>query len=75
MLYRLPAVKEGHALHLTFPLPALFEHYTRKPDEYISHLIGHEGRGSLLSALKEKGWATKLSAGVSDSGHERSSAG
>eukprot|EP00959_Pyramimonas_sp_CCMP1952_P162035 3387819-Pyramimonas_sp.AAC.1 len=57
-----------------FPLPSQFEHYTRKPDEYISHLIGHEGSGSLLSALKDKGWATKLSAGVSDSGHEKSSA-
>lgn len=38
----------------------------KKAEEYISHLIGHEGSGSLLSALKARGWATELCAGVSD---------
>ena len=33
---------------------------------YISHLVGHEGSGTLLSLLKARGWATELSAGVSD---------
>ena len=28
--------------------------------------MGHEGRGSLLSALKARGWASELSAGVSE---------
>ena len=28
--------------------------------------MGHEGAGSLLSALKARGWATELSAGVAD---------
>ena len=32
---------------------------------YIGNLLGHEGEGSLLSALKEKGWAEGLSAGQS----------
>lgn len=32
----------------------------------MSHLVGHEGRGSLLSALKSRGWASELSAGVSE---------
>jgi nardilysin len=36
--------------------------------------VGHEGSGSLLSALKVKRWATRLSSGVADGGHERSSA-
>jgi insulysin len=31
----------------------------------LSHLIGHEGDGSILSLLKQKGWANYLSAGCS----------
>jgi insulysin len=31
--------------------------------EYLSVLIGHEGMGSLLSLLKNKNWATSLTAG------------
>ncbi len=40
-------------------------------EDYISHLIGHEGEGSLLSALKQRGWANTLSAGVGENGYER----
>jgi insulysin len=35
-----------------------------QPSRYISHLIGHEGPGSVLSYLKAKGWANGLSAGA-----------
>ena len=73
-MYTMPSVREQHELHFTFALPSLFDAYMTKPDELLSHLVGHEGEGSLLSALKVKGWATKLSAGVADGGHERSSA-
>lgn len=38
-------------------------------DHYVSHLIGHEGAGSLLSALKARGWATGLSAGINEEGY------
>ena len=48
--------------------------YLAKADDYISCLVGHEGRGSLLSALKARGWASALSAGVSEGGFERNSA-
>ena len=34
---------------------------------YLSHLVGHEGSGSLLSLLKVKGWANGLSAGPYES--------
>lgn len=34
---------------------------------YLSHLVGHEGEGSLLSLLKYKGWANRLSAGPYES--------
>ena len=34
-----------------------------QPTNYVAHLIGHEGKGSLLSLLREKGWCNKLLAG------------
>ena len=34
-----------------------------QPTNYVAHLIGHEGKGSLLSLLREKGWCNKLQAG------------
>lgn len=54
---------------MTFQLPPLRRYYTTKPDHYISHLVGHEGPGSLLSALKARGWVTDLCAGVEDDGY------
>jgi hypothetical protein len=51
-MHIVPAVKEQHEVTVTFPLPPLRRYYTTKPETYISHLVGHEGLGSLLSALK-----------------------
>lgn len=57
-------VKEKRALSLVFPVPPPAAHYRSKPLDYLAHLIGHEGEGSLLSALKRRGWAEGLSAGA-----------
>lgn len=35
-----------------------------QPGHYLSHLIGHEGPGSLLSALRSRGWCNSLVGGV-----------
>ncbi|KAE8039413.1 hypothetical protein FH972_011826 [Carpinus fangiana] len=72
-LYRLEAVKDVHMLDLTWTLPCLHRDYLKKPEDYLAHLLGHEGRGSLHSFLKARGWATSLSAGVGDEGMHRSS--
>lgn len=37
--------------------------FWEQSSEYLSVLIGHEGEGSLLSLLKNKNWATSLTAG------------
>lgn len=37
--------------------------YLTKPLDYYTHLFGHEGENSLLSYLKEQGYAMALSAG------------
>lgn len=69
-----PSVKQGHQVMALFQLPSLTNQYRSKADEYLSHLVGHEGKGSLLSALKAKGWASELSAGVGESGYDRNTA-
>lgn len=56
-------VKDLRNLNISFPIPDLHEHYKSGPSIYISHLVGHEGPGGLLSALKAKGWCNNLVAG------------
>ena len=57
-------VKDRRGLSLTFPVPPVDQHRRSKPTHFISHLLGHEGKGSLLSLLKEKGWSDGLSSGL-----------
>ena len=63
-------VKESRTLLVSWALPSLRNAYATKPDSYLSHLIGHEGPGSILSHLKAKGWASGLSAGTFDNERE-----
>ena len=62
---KVPTIKEMKKLELKFTIPDMSEHYKSKPSEYLSHLIGHEGEGSLLSLLKRKTWVNALWAGSS----------
>ncbi|KAL8549034.1 hypothetical protein ACS0TY_008056 [Phlomoides rotata] len=72
-LYWLEAVKDVHILDLSWTLPSLRKDYLKKAEDYLSHLLGHEGRGSLLFFLKSRGWASSISAGVGDEGMSHSS--
>ncbi|OAA74612.1 a-pheromone processing metallopeptidase Ste23 [Akanthomyces lecanii RCEF 1005] len=56
-------VMDTRELNLTFPFIDEEELYESQPSRYISHLIGHEGPGSIMSYIKSKGWANGLSAG------------
>ncbi|GBB83220.1 hypothetical protein RclHR1_00100024 [Rhizophagus clarus] len=56
-------VKDIRHLELTFPFPDQSLLFRVQPGRYLSHMIGHEGVGSILSLLKKKGWANYLSAG------------
>ena len=66
---RLPAIldvvptREERSIAMTFPIAPIVEHWRTKPITHLAHLIGHEGEGSLLVALKQRGWAKELSAG------------
>ncbi len=59
-------VKELRQMSMSFLLPSVREYYQEKPLDYIGYFLGHEGKGSLLSLLKEEGLAENLSAGGSD---------
>ncbi|XP_018404393.1 PREDICTED: insulin-degrading enzyme-like, partial [Cyphomyrmex costatus] len=53
-------IKDIRNLSISFPLPDMRQHYRSAPERYVSHLLGHKGKGSLLSALKSKGWCNSL---------------
>eukprot|EP00931_Biecheleriopsis_adriatica_P124663 TRINITY_DN9981_c1_g1_i1.p1 TRINITY_DN9981_c1_g1~~TRINITY_DN9981_c1_g1_i1.p1 ORF type:complete len:1036 (+),score=223.57 TRINITY_DN9981_c1_g1_i1:81-3188(+) len=46
-----------------FFMPSQKSNWRSKPTRYMAHLLGHEGEGSLLALLKQRGLATELSAG------------
>jgi insulysin len=60
-------VKDLRTLSLTWLCPSVKPFYHSKPSSILSNLIGHEASGSILSTLKEKGWATSMSAGTEHS--------
>ncbi|KAK4053747.1 metalloprotease [Microbotryomycetes sp. JL201] len=57
------SVRDVRTLELSFPFPDESPLYMTKPGSFLSHFIGHEGEGSILSYLKKKGWANSISAG------------
>lgn len=57
-------VMDSRELNLFFPFLDEEFLYESQPSRYISHLIGHEGPGSIMSYIKSKGWANSLSAGA-----------
>jgi len=67
---RLPLViefkplKEMRELSLSFQLPKMRPHWRVKPAGYLGGVIGHEGQGSLVQVLKDRGLIESLSAGL-----------
>ena len=63
-LVRIDPIKDVRNLVMMFALPSTRELYHSKPGRQFGFVLGHEGKGSLLSYLKDNGWATTLSAGA-----------
>ncbi len=61
-------VQDTRQMSMVFSLPSLKPYYGEKPLSYLGFLLGHEGEGSVLSVLKQQGWAEALSAGGSEAG-------
>ena len=60
-------VKQIQELRMLWFLPPQHQHYRTKPLHYVSWLLGHEGKGSLLSLLKKEHLAFALCAEVETS--------
>ncbi|KAL8568009.1 hypothetical protein ACOMHN_029184 [Nucella lapillus] len=56
-------VKDTRGLGVTWSIPDLHPYYKTNPGNYLGHLLGHEGPGSLLSELKARGWVNTLCGG------------
>ncbi|KAK9890849.1 hypothetical protein WA026_012195 [Henosepilachna vigintioctopunctata] len=72
-IYYIKPQKDICQLDLTWCLPSLLNKYKTKPHQYISWLIGDEGKGSLLSHLKNKIWALAIYTGNGETGIEHNS--
>ena len=60
--------RELHKLNITFALGDISVFYPTKMVTFISHIVGHESKGSLLERLKDKGLINSISAGGGISG-------
>lgn len=61
-------LKQACRLILSFPFPSINDDYPYKTTSFLAHILGYEGQGSICAALRERGWATALSAGGGVSG-------
>lgn len=58
LLYKVEPVMDSNSLTIVWFLPYVETHFSTKPLLYHSHILGHEGKGSLLSNLIKDGLAT-----------------
>lgn len=65
-LVHVEPVKDLKELALWIPVPGFFDKWATKPERLISFLVGYEGEGSILSALKAEGLATGMGSGIWD---------
>lgn len=63
-------LQQARRMIVTFALPALHKNVDVSPLDYISHLLGDEGQGSLLDYLKRNRLATNLIAGSGIEGED-----
>ncbi|CAH8493703.1 unnamed protein product [Schistosoma mattheei] len=67
MVYVVP-LNDVHQMNIMWPIPDYIPDYTAQATSYVTYLLGHESRGSLLSLFKNAGWANQLTCDVNRSG-------
>ncbi|KAJ8928146.1 hypothetical protein NQ314_019326, partial [Rhamnusium bicolor] len=72
-LYYVKPTKDLCQVDLTWCFPCLRDKYKSKPHQYISQLLGDEGKGSVLSYLRKKVWGLATSIGNGETGSEHNS--
>mmetsp|Transcript_42106 Transcript_42106/g.86001 ORF Transcript_42106/g.86001 Transcript_42106/m.86001 type:complete len:1067 (-) Transcript_42106:67-3267(-) len=55
-------IRDSRAVSISWNLPPLFQYFKLKPTSILTHLIGHESKGSVASKLKKEGLIESLSA-------------
>jgi len=66
-LLKIKTIKDVRSLEIDFPTIRLKDHQASKPAAIVGSVLGYEGKGSLLSKLKEEGLVLSLSAGGGNS--------
>eukprot|EP01054_Gregarina_sp_Poly1_P000588 Gregarina_sp_Poly_1__587@NODE_113_length_13886_cov_267_363051_g100_i0_p1_GENE_NODE_113_length_13886_cov_267_363051_g100_i0NODE_113_length_13886_cov_267_363051_g100_i0_p1_ORF_typecomplete_len1069_score163_28Peptidase_M16_M/PF16187_5/8_2e02Peptidase_M16_M/PF16187_5/2_5e43Peptidase_M16_M/PF16187_5/41Peptidase_M16/PF00675_20/3_6e30Peptidase_M16_C/PF05193_21/7_2e03Peptidase_M16_C/PF05193_21/4_6e16Peptidase_M16_C/PF05193_21/0_00024Peptidase_M16_C/PF05193_21/1_3e04_NODE_113_length_13886_cov_267_363051_ len=66
MILYSPVAAERRRIDLSFLIPDQEDHWKSKPSLVLSHILGHEGPGSVLAFLKREGLATSLRAGCDE---------
>ena len=69
-LFYIEPVASGDYFYINFWLPPKFNCYKSKPLSYFGSLLGHEGKGSLFSILKKRGYALEIIAGNHENGFD-----
>ncbi len=62
-LLTIKTIKDVRSLEIDFPTIRLKNYQASKPASIVGSVLGYEGKGSLLSRLKEEGLVLSLSAG------------
>ena len=62
-LLKIKTIKDVRSLEIDFPTIRLLDHKGSKPASVVGSVLGYEGKGSLLSKLKEEGLVLGLSDG------------
>lgn len=70
-LRHLHSVQSVRKLVLFFPMPPTWDNPDQSPTRLLSHLFGHEGRGSAFALLQDSGWLSSLSSGSRVSGPDQ----
>lgn len=63
-IYSVRSVDQQRRLQLYWVLPPQVPEYRSKSVDVLASLLGHEGTGSLLSHLRQRGWANAILAGT-----------
>eukprot|EP01083_Nonionella_stella_P081271 223770_1 len=63
-LYHVVPIKERRELRLSWLMPSCYDLTLTSPTSLLSYCLGDESKGSVLSLLKNKGYATGLVAGL-----------
>lgn len=62
-------IKKEHVIRVLWELPTYNEKYKYAMMNLLSHIIGNEGKGSILYVLQKHSLVLSLSAGISESDH------